>query len=132
MENIELDQYRKDPNVSSNSVGDNSDSDVQQIPGKNYDPSSDKRDMRRLGKTQELKVRETDCCASCIIRPTLTPLAAPLPLLFDCRLRRCTRTDLGVQLGSGRLLDSERWYCWCYMVDIRRVLWDGHGDAQSR
>jgi len=32
------------------------DQDVQQVQRNNYDPSSDKRDMRRLGKKQELKV----------------------------------------------------------------------------
>lgn len=131
MENIELDQYRKDANVSSHGVEDNSDSDVQQIPGKNYDPSSDKRDMRRLGKTQELKVRRNDWCLSCLVGSILTLLAAPLPLLFHCRLRRCPRTDLGVQLGPGRLLDIQRGHCRRDMVDIRCVLWYGHGDAQS-
>jgi len=37
-------------------VGSEVDSDVQQVAGKNYDPSHDKRDMKRLGKRQELKV----------------------------------------------------------------------------
>lgn len=32
------------------------DGDVQQVEGRNYDPAKDKRDMKRLGKRQELKV----------------------------------------------------------------------------
>jgi len=32
------------------------DSDVAQVQGRNYDPAHDQRDMRRLGKAQELKV----------------------------------------------------------------------------
>ena len=32
------------------------DSDVVQVEGKNYDAKHDQRDMRRLGKRQELKV----------------------------------------------------------------------------
>lgn len=31
------------------------DSDVQQVEGKGYDPTFDQRDMKRLGKRQELK-----------------------------------------------------------------------------
>lgn len=56
MERIELDRFGKDAEVSAEGVEASSDSDVQQVPGKNYDPSSDVRDMRRLGKSQELKV----------------------------------------------------------------------------
>lgn len=32
------------------------DTDVQQVEGRDYDPKNDKRDMKRLGKRQELKV----------------------------------------------------------------------------
>lgn len=51
-----MDRFRKDAEVSAAGVEASSDSDVQQVPGKNYDPASDVRDMRRLGKSQELKV----------------------------------------------------------------------------
>lgn len=34
------------------------DSDVQQVEGRDYDPKHDKRDMKRLGKRQELKVSQ--------------------------------------------------------------------------
>lgn len=33
------------------------DNDVEQVEGRDYDPKNDKRDMKRLGKRQELKVR---------------------------------------------------------------------------
>ncbi len=33
-----------------------SNSETQQVSGRDYDPIPDKRDMRRLGKRQELKV----------------------------------------------------------------------------
>lgn len=56
MASIEMDQYGKDAEVSTARVDGSDDSDLQQLPGKNYDPSSDVRDMRRLGKSQELKV----------------------------------------------------------------------------
>ena len=56
MQNVELADYPKEGNVSTRHVDELSDSDVQQVEGKNYDPSPDKRDMKRLGKRQELKV----------------------------------------------------------------------------
>lgn len=55
MQNVELQDYPKGGNISP-AVDEVSDSDVQQVSGKNYDPTPDKRDMRRLGKRQELKV----------------------------------------------------------------------------
>ena len=57
-QNIELQQ--SDPRngrFSNDGLDDPSDSDVQQVSGKSYDPAPDQRDMRRLGKRQELKVR---------------------------------------------------------------------------
>lgn len=36
-------------------------SDIAQIENKTYDPERDQRDMRRLGKRQELKVRSCMC-----------------------------------------------------------------------
>ncbi len=57
MQNVELRDYPKDGEVSTAGIDDLSDSDLQQVEGKNYDPTPDKRDMRRLGKRQELKVR---------------------------------------------------------------------------
>ena len=59
MQNVELQNCPKDANVSTKGVDELSDSDVQQVSGKNYDPQPDQRDMRRLGKRQELKVRTT-------------------------------------------------------------------------
>ncbi|KAK3723476.1 hypothetical protein LTR37_001728 [Vermiconidia calcicola] len=56
--NIELQQ--SDPRngrFSNDGLDDPSDSDVQQVSGKSYDPAPDQRDMRRLGKRQELKRR---------------------------------------------------------------------------
>ena len=59
MQNIELDEYNnnKQTNASTRSLDELSDPDVQQVSGKKYDPAPDQRDMRRLGKRQELKVR---------------------------------------------------------------------------
>lgn len=57
MQNVELQHYAKDTNVSTKDVHELSDSDVQQVTAKNYDPVPDQRDMRRLGKRQVLKVR---------------------------------------------------------------------------
>lgn len=56
MQNIELQDHAKGSNISPRE-DELSDSDVQQVSGKNYDPTPDKRDMRRLGKRQELKRR---------------------------------------------------------------------------
>ena len=56
MQSAGQDHDPKDANVTTRGVDDLSDSDVQQVTGKNYDPAPDKRDMRRLGKRQELKV----------------------------------------------------------------------------
>ena len=53
---MELAEYPKEGPIETR-VDELSDSDVQQVSGKNYDPTPDKRDMRRLGKRQELKVR---------------------------------------------------------------------------
>ena len=44
---------KEDPQVLAAEADD---ADVQQVAGRNYDPAFDKRDMRRLGKRQELKV----------------------------------------------------------------------------
>ena len=55
MQNVELQDYPKDGNISP-TEDEISDSDFQQVSGKSYDPAPDKRDMRRLGKRQELKV----------------------------------------------------------------------------
>ena len=52
---MELAEYPKEGPIETR-VDELSDSDVQQVSGKNYDPTPDKRDMRRLGKRQELKV----------------------------------------------------------------------------
>lgn len=46
----------KDDGVESN-VDDMSDTETQRISGKEYNPAPDQRDMRRLGKRQELKRR---------------------------------------------------------------------------
>lgn len=53
---VELTECRKDGNVRPN-VDKTPDLDVQQVVGKNYDPASDQRDMRRLGRRQQLKRR---------------------------------------------------------------------------
>ena len=59
MQNVPLDEYPKgEAAIQSRNMDDfEDDSDVQQVTGKNYDPTYDQRDMRRLGKRQELKVR---------------------------------------------------------------------------
>ena len=59
MQNVELDSYPKESNVSARGVDEISDSDVAQLQAKQYDPQPDQRDMRRLGKRQELKVNQT-------------------------------------------------------------------------
>ncbi|KAK3714866.1 hypothetical protein LTR37_007601 [Vermiconidia calcicola] len=53
MQNVELQEYPKHTNVSTGGVDELSDSDVQQLPGKNYDPAPDQRDMRRLETSSE-------------------------------------------------------------------------------
>ncbi|KAK5173807.1 uncharacterized protein LTR77_002488 [Saxophila tyrrhenica] len=60
----DLEAYHKDDDASvKDSVGhsikeeDFSDGETQQVSGKDYDTTPDKRDMRRLGKKQELKRR---------------------------------------------------------------------------
>ena len=60
MQNLELQDYPKDGNINP-AVEEISDSEVQQVSGRNYDPTPDKRDMRRLGKRQELKVNIFHC-----------------------------------------------------------------------
>ncbi|KAF2172080.1 hypothetical protein M409DRAFT_62895 [Zasmidium cellare ATCC 36951] len=57
MQNVPLESYPKTNVVDERGVSPDADSDLQQLPGRNYDPSYDKRDMRRLGKKQELKRR---------------------------------------------------------------------------
>lgn len=55
-----MDQYHKNAQVTAERTEDSSGTEVQQLSGRTYDPSSDKQDMRRLGKSQELKVRRTE------------------------------------------------------------------------
>ena len=92
MQNVELNDYPKETNdVSTKDV--DGDSDLAQVPGKNYDPAPDQRDMRRLGKRQELKV--------CTYRLTAEIMAdlptASFPLLLHCWLCDRIGFDLGVQ-----------------------------------
>ena len=60
MEDIEMDQYRKNAQVTAERTEDSPGAEEPQSFGRTYDPSADKRDMRRLGKSQELKVRRTE------------------------------------------------------------------------
>ncbi|CAK3885212.1 amino-acid permease [Lecanosticta acicola] len=56
METVMLES--KDPGVQErNPSPDGADSQVRSVPRRKYDPSNDRRDMRRLGKRQELKRR---------------------------------------------------------------------------
>ncbi|KJX99138.1 amino acid permease like protein [Zymoseptoria brevis] len=58
METAQMEQFGKEQIVDSRDV--DADSDLvnqEQLPGRNYDPMHDNRDMRRLGKKQELKRR---------------------------------------------------------------------------
>ncbi|KXT18960.1 hypothetical protein AC579_8709 [Pseudocercospora musae] len=57
MQEVPLDNYAKNKNAGVRDVGSDQDSDVQQVQGRIYDPQNDQRDMRRLGKKQELKRR---------------------------------------------------------------------------
>lgn len=52
-----MNHFRKDAEASASRAETSSDSDIQQVSGQKYDPASDVRDMRRLGKSQELKVQ---------------------------------------------------------------------------
>lgn len=56
----------KEHNVQAMDISPNANSDVQQVAGKNYDPSQDQRDMKRLGKRQELRVstHPKHCCTA--------------------------------------------------------------------
>ncbi|KAK4635121.1 hypothetical protein CLAFUR4_02155 [Fulvia fulva] len=54
---MQMDGYGKDHAVDQRGLDEDHDSDVQQVQGRNYDPAYDQRDMRRLGKKQELKRR---------------------------------------------------------------------------
>lgn len=49
-EHLQKESYVDEQRISAD------DADVQQVEGHNYDPARDKRDMKRLGKRQELKV----------------------------------------------------------------------------
>ncbi|KAK4983107.1 hypothetical protein LTR50_007416 [Elasticomyces elasticus] len=58
MQELPLRELPKGPVEAQTAAFDGDDSDVQQSPAtRSYDPSHDKRDMRRLGKRQELKRR---------------------------------------------------------------------------
>ncbi|KAM3418236.1 hypothetical protein BST61_g4237 [Cercospora zeina] len=57
MQNVRLDDMSKDSAFAQRDVDIDEDSDVQQVQARNYDPQNDQRDMRRLGKKQELKRR---------------------------------------------------------------------------
>ncbi|EME87717.1 uncharacterized protein MYCFIDRAFT_75560 [Pseudocercospora fijiensis CIRAD86] len=57
MQELPLDSCAKDKNAGVHGVGFDQDSDVRQVAGRNYDPQNDQKDMRRLGKKQELKRR---------------------------------------------------------------------------
>ena len=52
---LPADHYGKEM-VNSSPDADSDMSDVQQVEGKDYNPARDQRDMKRLGKRQELKV----------------------------------------------------------------------------
>lgn len=57
MQSLELEENRRDGSISTKD--DDSDAGAQHVSGssgRSYDPEPDKRDMRRLGKRQELKV----------------------------------------------------------------------------
>ncbi|KAK1819315.1 hypothetical protein LTR12_006262 [Friedmanniomyces endolithicus] len=69
------------------------DGDVAQVHGRNYDPAHDQRDMRRLGKRQELKV---PLDRSQKIGNTANDQQAPLPFLQYCRIRSSAWAYLGV------------------------------------
>ncbi|QIW95587.1 hypothetical protein AMS68_001105 [Peltaster fructicola] len=53
---VDPSMQKEDPYVQTDGVPAD-DGDVQQVEGRNYDPARDKRDMKRLGKRQELKRR---------------------------------------------------------------------------
>lgn len=56
MDNIEKSSGNKGGAATNNGLQSMSDNDAPRLPAQDYDSSSDQRDMRRLGKTQELKV----------------------------------------------------------------------------
>ena len=67
MNKMDIEDKASDLNTTfdgASSHGDeDSDSDTQQVSSKDYDSTPDRRDMRRLGKRQELKVTKSvaDC-----------------------------------------------------------------------
>ena len=117
MQNVEQDHAPKDANVITRGVDDLSDSDVQQVTGKNYDPAPDKRDMRRLGKRQELKVHNESMLADCILQLTycsVVSASSPSLAMLSCwvshgnslwfsELSRCQMVALREQSGSPSL-----------------------------
>ncbi|KAK1059880.1 hypothetical protein LTR74_012296 [Friedmanniomyces endolithicus] len=69
------------------------DGDVAQVHGRNYDPAHDQRDMRRLGKRQELKV---PLDRSRKIGNAANDQPAPLSFLQYCWVRSSAWAHLGV------------------------------------
>lgn len=85
---------KEDPYVNANTVPDD-DAEVEQVEGRNYDPTKDKRDMKRLGKRQELKV----CLAIRGEAPSTDTIAATLPFLQYRWLRYRAWSYLGIHSG---------------------------------
>jgi hypothetical protein len=90
------------------------DCDVAQVESSStYNAEHDQRDMRRLGKHQELKVRSCKCSRG--IPPT-DPLQAPLPIPQHRRLHHRPRPHLGILHRDLSLLSSERRHRWRHMA----------------
>lgn len=128
MQNVELRDYPKDGNVTTAGVDDLPDSDIQQVEGKNYDPTPDKRDMRRLGKRQELKVRNSTAKMVQDTQADRFAIAA-VSILLNRRIRDRARADMGVLTRTGRLLIIKRWCCRSHLAHFCCVLGNGNGHA---
>jgi hypothetical protein len=81
------------------------DYDVAQVENSDYNAEYDQRDMRRLGKHQELKVRRCKCQRR--KRTSLTnSLQAPIPILQHRRLHHRPRAHVGILHRDFGLLPS--------------------------
>lgn len=126
MQNVELRGYPQDGKFTSQGVDELSDSDLQQVSGKGYDPAPDQRDMKRLGKRQELKVGfiRGDYAS---VRANKDLLPASIPFLLHRWLCHCVGSYLGILTGSWSILIGQRWCCWSDLADVRCVLGNGYG-----
>lgn len=120
-----VDDYEQKPNVKANPVTHSgANSDTARPENEAYNPERDQRDMRRLGKRQELKVRSYKCK----ILGDLTdwPSKAPLPLLQHRRLHHRAGSHLGVFHCHFSVFFGQWRYCRCDMACSRRHFWHVH------